>query len=211
MIKHLSTIECNSELYPGVSFRIRPFSHGLRSKVRLDLVKPSAKIREHMKVINDLIEESGIEQEEAPANPSPIIEIKDAPDQKAEKESMRSRMILLDKVEAINNEVSIITATEVDPVYLKASFVSISGIELEGFDKIGWEELYHNAPEDLCREIINRIKAEAGLQAYQKENLELPTTSGAAVDGQIQNSIVPNASAPDIIANETATNTSPKT
>lgn len=206
MNKYNPIVECNSETHPGVSFKIRTFSHGLRSKIRLELVKPSNKIREYMNQINELVEESGL-VEDSPAEPSPIIEIVEKP-QEDEQSSNRKKQELLEKIEFINNESQIVTATEVDPVYLRYAFVSISGFEIEGADAIDWKQLYDFAPEDLCQEIIARIKAEAGIAGYQRENLELPTTSGAVAGGQMNDSIAQNANVPANIEGETANDTS---
>jgi hypothetical protein len=204
------TLNSQTEGFEEVSFIIRKFSHGLRSRVRQQLAPALSKIREKTERINELIEESSLDQPAAPVGIQLVIPLDDAgqPDQQPTPQRFTaSQLAVIERISDINNEISIITAAEVDLVYLQEGLVSITGIEIEGKTP-GAKLLYERGPEDLCQEIIAAIKEQAGLPSALKSNLGLPTTSGAVVDGQTSDTIAPDANAIAGMPLETAPDTS---
>lgn len=198
----VQTFTSKVEGFEDVSYTLRKFSHGLRAKVRTELAAALAKIRQKTEQINELVESSGItEDEEAPAPELQlIIPLDDSPapvKAKGDRKFTADQLAIIDQIADINREIEVITASDVDPIYLRHGLTSITGLELEGIDKVDWKALYEHGPEDLCQEIIRNIKTMAGLLPEVKENLESPSTSGAAVDGQMNDMNAPAASATD--------------
>lgn len=198
-ITHTSTLPEFSE----VSFTIRKMSRGIRSKIRLQLAPALAEIRDKTEVIGDLIEKGQFEDKSASNIPDDggVIElVEEIPDKPAAKMPIagakftREQIKLMERIGDINNEIEIITANKVDIVYLQHNFVSIEGLKIEGHKHIDYKILYEHAPETLCEEIIARIKEQAGLSAFVKQNLELPITSGAQADGLMSDTNAPIAS-----------------
>jgi hypothetical protein len=68
-----------------------------------------------------------------------------------------------DKIEAA------ILATEVERVYLQWGLVKVDGLELDGKPATA-ESLLEAGPEDLCREALDAIKAECGLNEQERKN-----------------------------------------
>ncbi len=210
----VQTFTSQVEGFQDVTYTLRKFSHGLRAKVRTELAAALAKIRQKTEQINELVESSGItEDEEAPAPdlqliipleddaPAPVKATKD-------RKFTADQLAIIDHIADINREIEVITASDVDPIYLKHGLTSITGLELEGIDKVDWKALYEHGPEDLCQEVIRNIKTMAGLLPEVKENLELPSISGAAVAGQMNDTNAPAASdmagMPSVTAGDTS-------
>ena len=61
--------------------------------------------------------------------------------------------------------------------------VRIDGFEIDG-EAAGLEELLADGPDDFREEILLEVKRELGLLPDEQENLSLPSTSAAAVDGK---------------------------
>ena len=61
-------------------------------------------------------------------------------------------------------------AAEVDREYLRWGLESIEGLRIDG-EPADVEALAERGPEDLCREIVARIRAESGLSGEERKNL----------------------------------------
>ncbi len=68
-----------------------------------------------------------------------------------------------DKVEAS------LLALEVERLYLEWGLESVSGLDLDGVAATP-ESLAERGPEELCREMIQAIKAECGLSEEERKN-----------------------------------------
>lgn len=212
MIKFSPLVRKQSALadYPEVTFTIRRISHGIRSRIRLDLSKVLATIRDKSDEINDMIDQGGFASN-APAS-LPTDEITTLPDDTgtiavSEAPSVgapgtpdftNEQRRLIEKISSVNNDIEIITGNDVDPVYLEHGFVSMTGIDVTDEDgnptkrPVTWQWLFKEGPEDLCREVLEAIKAQAGIGQTVKENLSSPSTSGAPVAGQTSDTNVPS-------------------
>jgi len=97
------------------------------------------------------------------------------------------------------------------PAFLQAAVKSFSGEELtyDG-EPASVDKLCEFGPDAFFTEVVNAVNANGYLTPKQAENLSLPTTSPAAVDGATSNTIAGNAeSAPDSPSSDAASNTSP--
>jgi hypothetical protein len=64
---------------------------------------------------------------------------------------------------------SALLATEVDRLYLLWGLTKVQGLELDGQPATP-ELLAAVGPEDLCREVLEAIKAECGLSEAERKN-----------------------------------------
>lgn len=62
-----------------------------------------------------------------------------------------------------------VLAAEIDRVYLRWGLLEISGLRIDG-ERPTVDKLFANGPEDLLREIVDRIKSECGLTEDQRKN-----------------------------------------
>jgi hypothetical protein len=60
-------------------------------------------------------------------------------------------------------------AAEVDREYLRWGLEAIEGLRIDG-EPADAEGLAERGPEDLCREIVARIRAESGLNEEERKN-----------------------------------------
>lgn len=60
-------------------------------------------------------------------------------------------------------------AAEVDRIYLRWGLVSVDGLALDG-EPAATERMVESGPENLCREILEAIKAECGLSDDERKN-----------------------------------------
>lgn len=76
---------------------------------------------------------------------------------------------------------------EVDPAKFRVGFVSIDNLEIDK-KSVGLtaDEVRVSGPPKLYAEILGAIEHEIRLNGEEKENLGLPSTSGAETDGEIQ-------------------------
>lgn len=202
MIEYVPFVEKTSQTegYTEVKFTIRKFSHGLRSRIRRQLAPSLAKIRELNDKITQIVDEFNLDQSAKTAlTETPLViplsesgkpEIADPSE--GSKFSI-PQMQAIEHIGDIENEIQIVTASDVDIVWLKEGLIKLEGISMGG-KPVDAQWLYEQGPELLCKEIVTAIKAEAGLIAEVKENLRLPSTSGAAVDGETNGTNAPGAS-----------------
>lgn len=62
-----------------------------------------------------------------------------------------------------------VLAGEIDRLYLGWGLVKVEGLRLDG-QEASPERLVASGPEDLCREILEAIKAECGLTEEERKN-----------------------------------------
>lgn len=200
-MRYLATVRKDSQLpeFTGVSFTIRKFSHGSRTKLRMELAEALHKIREITERIQLEVERNGLEKpEDDPQLELPGVrvlpdEFTEAPKAKEVRQFTPEQLRIIDKLQDYSRDIDVVNADQVDPVYLRHSLVSVDGITDENGNPFTAETLYSSGPEDLCQEIVNAIKVLAGVSREEKANLELPTTSGAQVAGQMSDTNAPNA------------------
>lgn len=218
MVKYNPLVQKTSRLpeFSEVNFTIRRISHGIRSRIRLELSASLGKIREKTDLITELVDEGKFVEPPAFEDAQMLIPLEEGlldsepvpiPIKAEGRVWTKGQIKLMERISDVNNEIEIITATEVDPVYLKHGLVSFTGIDIEG-KKPFWQAMYEDGPEDLCQEILIAIKSQAGLTSETKENLESPSTSGAQVGGANPSMIAPDASTQDGTQAETVKNIS---
>lgn len=181
--------------YPEVVITVRRMSHGMRSQVKVELAKVLEKVRDKANAIDSLVERGDFRAPQS-SEDGKIVEISDSGEEvKPVKdiELTKEQLQIIDEISDINNNIEAITGAEVDPVYLRHGFHSITGITDENDKPYTWKTLYESGPEDLCLEATYLVKKEAGVAPEVKQSLELPSTSGAQVDGAKNNTSVPNA------------------
>lgn len=59
--------------------------------------------------------------------------------------------------------------TEVDRLYIEFGLAAVDGIEIDGGPATA-DSLFNRGPERLCREIVEAVKAECGLNAEERKN-----------------------------------------
>lgn len=62
-----------------------------------------------------------------------------------------------------------VLALEVDQLYLRWGLLSIDGLEIDG-STASLQMLVERGPEDLCKEIVEAIRAECGLNEEERKN-----------------------------------------
>lgn len=167
MLKLSSRKTFESKRYPGVQVVIRVLSEGVRTRIRLQLAPALMKIRDlnkELEAIEIPKNESGETDPNAKVDPS-----------------------VFSKIVRISDETTSITQTEIDPIYFKQGFVSISGIEIDGSTELSAEQLIELAPTELYDEIVEAIKHGSELSVDEAKNSSSPITSVEAQDGRDQN------------------------
>ncbi len=162
MLNFTSTKTLTSEKFPGVSFTIRVMTDGVRSALNLALAGTLAKMRDLTADIQSIDFERDAEGN--------VLEAKAAPHMLALATNLTDEALRLRRF-------------TMDPEYFKACFVSVDGIQIDGTVPDG-PTLKERGPEDLYREIVEKIHEEAEMSAEERANLGSPTTSVAGVGGQ---------------------------
>lgn len=91
---------------------------------------------------------------------------------------------------ACESERDTIGRATIDPAFVKAAVKSISGLESDGIPYTA-DMLCDAGPAELFDEIVKAINSNAYATLETAENLSLPSTSGAQVDGGTSNTIAP--------------------
>lgn len=164
MIKLSSRKTFESKLYSGVRVVIRVLSEGVRTRIRLQLAPSLVKIR-------DLNKE--LEAVEIPKNASGETDFNAQVDP-----------AVFSKIVRISDETTSITQTEIDPIYFKQGFVSITGLEIDGSSDLSAEQIIEFAPTDLYDEIVEAIKHGSEISSEESKNSSSPITSAEAQDGR---------------------------
>ncbi len=167
MITHVSTKTIESAAFPGVRFVIR-----LMTKRRADaLNEAQVPFRERLRPLY---------QEFTPLD-TERVELKEA----FPPEKLKQWSALLDQIAKIDQD-------EMAPVVGRLCLVRIEDLEItypgaDGCDvtaPAAFDLVREHGPDELYKEILHEIKRECGLLPEEAENLNLPSTSAAAVDGK---------------------------
>lgn len=203
-----STVTLFSDTNPAVRYTLNVVTHGRRTRLRLALAKSLHKIREIAEQVNVLVEEGNF------TTPKQVTEgITALPDDAVEDtkakigEYSTEQKKIIAQIEELNDDINLITASEVDLEYLRAGFVSLEGVLIDGLPATA-DSLYEFGDEQLCLEILSAVKRQFGVSNEVKASLESPTTSGAAVGGQTSDMTAPNVSVITGTSTEIAPDTS---
>ena len=164
MFSYSSTKEVKSKVHEGVNFTVRVMSEGFRTKILLGLIETMAAIRQYQTDLTRL-------NEELPRTEDGNVDAAKA----AGSETLMQLQNLTDRILVLRKE-------KVHPVYAREGFVSTSNYALDGDEQPGIEAIRLRGSEAFYNEIVEAIRAEVELTDEQKQNLELPTTSGALVE-----------------------------
>jgi hypothetical protein len=190
-----STITHESHTCPGVSFTVRRFTGGLRRELRRKLEPVHAKQRaiaqRRVDWADAITAAHGVE---AGALMTDMLTPAEARE-----------------FDAFIREDDLVQRLEADPIAFDAGFVAVTGLTIDGLVPANSIAVRESGPPELADEILAAINREIGLTAAQIENLESPTTSAAAADGQTNGTSAAPASASDSTKAATAGDTSPTT
>lgn len=189
MYDFISEVTKESQTCPGVFFTYRITTEGVRGRLMLELADALAALRDvqvQMEIIELPRTADGSVDLEAPTTPD-----------------------LMRQVYNLTDKLNIVRRTRINPVYVKSSFVSVSGIRIDGKEVIDCETLRERGPKRLYTEIVNAIVAEVELSEAERQNLESPTTSGGLVGEQTSDTIAPTANQTNSTKTESVTSTSP--
>ena len=179
-----STKRIQSKVTEGVSFVIRVITAGIRDRLNLQLAEVTDKARDlqaRLRMLNLPLKEDGTFDAEAEVDLETVIQM-----EKLVEDSER------------------IKRTEVDPVFMDACFVAVEGLTIDGEPVKSAVQLRDFGPEELYREVVAAVRAEAELTAKERENLESPITSAAEADGRMRSSTAAPASSNDSTSTGTA-------
>lgn len=156
-----TTITRESVACPGVRFRVRVLTEGMRRQLRRELAASHARQSEIAAERADFVEQTA---------------------KRLGKAADAVMLADLGRVEQVrytqfNAQLDVIADTEERPAYFRAAFVSVDGLTIDGAQP---ENVLDNAPPALVKEITDLILAEAILSPEARANLESPTTSNAA-------------------------------
>lgn len=222
-MKHISVVTLKSELdkyKDEVTFTIRKISHGLRMKVRNQMTKAVEEIQELTENLFAIPEfaaaNKAIDEDEPVSGPQAEgVKLVDNESEEAgtAQDQLESLTKAAYKATWIREKTEAIQKRCVDPIYLKECLVAVRGItydrnedETEALD-FDAASLLEYGPEDLCTEIIERIKLEFGITPLQVLDLESGSISGAVEDGAKNDSNVVTAGQGDSTKPEIAEST----
>jgi len=167
----------DSRFCEGVTFTIANMTKRQRDKLRLESAGALAKLRE-------LHAEAAYLQKKAEeANDDPL---------------------LMAEVDTKWDQAMSIDVTEMDAAYLRAGFMKVEGLQIEGPNQVtNAEDLMVLAPESLVMEIVSAIREASELSTLERKNLQSSTTSGAPVEDQTSATTAASASRPESTPPET--------
>lgn len=186
MVEFSSTRVIDSKIYPGVSFTIKVMTEGVRTRLMLGLINELAEIRKI---------QAELEMIELPKGNDGEVDEKAtiAPD-------------IMARVSSLTDKIQLIRKSKIDPIYGRTCFISVNGVKVDGKEAPTIDEIRDFAPEKLYQEIIKTIRNEVEMTDEEKQNLELPTTSGAQVAEATSDTTALTAGPTDYILTETAEN-----
>lgn len=187
-----STINLEAKSIPGVKFRIRKITEGLRVQLRLHLAEAFGRMRD-IEAEREAFHAELAERHGKRADDLLVADL-----------SAEERKRLAGFVERL----ALIQDAELNAAYYEAAFEAAEGITVDGKAPDA-ALLRDRGPGELYREIVAAVLREAGLSAEEKANLESPSTSAAAVDGKTSATSAASASGTDSTSSESAGSTSP--
>jgi hypothetical protein len=119
-------------------------------------------------------------------------------------------LILGAEFNQINAQVQSVNRAEIFPAFIAAALIGFDGISDDG-KPITAEMLCEFGPDELFEETATIINGGVYVAPEQAENLLLPTTSSAPVDGTTNSTIAPSVSQPETIETATAEHVTPTT
>jgi hypothetical protein len=180
-MKYISEVMHSSKLpeFVGVSFVLRKFSHGRRAQLRLELAPAVQQIREITERIQLEVSKYNLED--------------DTESEGVARSFDHEQLSAINRMQDWGRSIDTITAQKVDPSYLRAALVRVIGLTDPQDNEYNAQTLYETGPEDLCKEIVEACRKIAGFTQKEKEDFELPTTSGAAAGGPTSDISASNA------------------
>lgn len=184
MINLESKTTFESKAFPGIKFTIRKYTEGVRHELRRLTAGNGRELNEAGAEMARLRDEyvAAIEADPA-AKPTPEF------------------------LEAISR-VDDIRSCQIEPAYVRAAFVSVDGVQIDG-RPLTANDVIQSAPRELYTELYTFIADEYGLTEREKGESEPPSICGAAEGGSDQSSNAPTASDKDSTSAETAAVISP--
>jgi hypothetical protein len=167
-MNYSSIITKESQL-PGVRFRFRRLTEGVRLRIRMQLAETLAKLREIEAEREELFERISARLNRS-AEEITVAEL--TPRERAEMD------MLADRIELLNE-------AYVRPAYVEACLLEVEGLEIDG-QAVTPENLRECGPPELYREIAGAIMSEAGLTDAERGNSVSPSTLPAVEGGQTQ-------------------------
>ncbi len=216
------TVPSKIPAFAGVSFVLNRVSYGLRSRLRRDLVPALQKIRDlnekmQLEVTRYGLDGLGEEPEEVDASAGRVLAEDEAVPVAAEagsiagtpqpKKFSADQEKAVDRITDLGQQIDLVTAELSVPVYLRHGLVSVEGLSDGKGQPFTPDTIYQFGPEDLCEEIVQTFMAMVNPSREQQENLELPTTSGAAAGGPTIVTTAPNVNGNKPIADAIAEST----
>jgi len=172
----LNSLRVESKRYPGVCFILRLITVKSRMELDLALAEVNGEYRDTWHRLETLRERSKAEE---------------GPD-------------LLREIMAVSEQIARIDLHKRNPAVVRWGLLSIEDLAVECVPIDSAQTLIDSGPEGLFYEILEAINDHAGLTPKAVENLESPTTSGAAVGGANGPETAPSAESMDTTQPATA-------
>ena len=198
------TITHDSKTVPGVQFTVHRMGYGRRTELNQKTLGLRQRLREleadnpppndKEKILNEQLEIARKKALAVPAEEFDEVlqnEIKPLTD-----ELVLAGDPAIRKKRAVLNEEYAMVDAKVRMEWIRAGLVSITGGDLDGMTA---DQLLQDAPPELAQEIYTALDADGTTRGEAAKNSQSPTTSGVAVDGEIQGSTAPSA-APPLVA-----------
>ena len=189
--QYTSTRTVESKSCPGVTFKIKRFSEGLRMELSETLAETQGEMYLADAQLEHARSEAGFIPEMTMAERVDHARVAVAPAE------LREINELFDKQKCLKKGT-------IDPVYFKAGLISVDGLIVDDITVSDPQAIRLHGPDPLYQEILDEIYKEVELAGHERENLESPSTSGAETDGKIHGITAPSAKSPEPTSNETA-------
>lgn len=157
----------DSEALPGVRFVVKRLNYISRSERDLALLDDRAKLTAIMRRMEALV----IDGDLAEAKP-----IKGKEDEYAR----------------LNAEYALIHQTRIVPAYVRAGFISVEGLDIDGKAATA-EDILEHAPDEFLDEVFAACVTASGLSETQRKNSQSPGTSDDPGAGQATPTTAANA------------------
>lgn len=204
-MEYTSTIDFESKLIPGVSFKLKKISHGRRIELNQKTAEAFAKIAEIQRELTPVQED--IDRAEAAAKLEPCscthpidAGAKDCHNDKTLRCTVAGCACREPKPDAeigsypkkyeLEGKIYESVVTDLYPIYSKWGVVSIDGLVLDGAPAT-MDSILSIGPEGLVPELGEEVQRILKLTPEETLGFKLPTTLGGQVDGQIQTSSAP--------------------
>ena len=194
------TFKLDSKAFEGVSVLLNRMGPMKRAELECTTAAARAKHSEMAARYIEAKEKLEKRLESVPRNAEGVPEIETLPP---------DVMALGLEVSRTSEECARIMRADVYPAWLRATVKSFEGITVEG-DPMTVDVLCEYGPAELFEEVVAAINSHAYLSSEKAENLSLPTTLAAPVDGETKITTAETASSDPSTQNATAESTSPQ-